>query len=130
MALTHTTATRNVVADAVAGLLDVGVTNPNGRLIYNTSGDVEVATLNFANPAFAAAGTPVAGRADANAIASDTNATGGVVAKCSLEDRNNLQALEGSVTATGGGGDIELTNVTIGAGDTLSTSSLTYAAPV
>ncbi|NOR70970.1 MAG: hypothetical protein GQ532_14955 [Methylomarinum sp.] len=127
MPLTHTTATRNVVADAVVDLLDVGATDATGDLVYMTSGDVEVAILAMANPAFGAAASGVA---TAGVIADDTNATGGTVAKFKLQDRNNLETLQGSVTATSGGGDIELSSVAIGATDTVATSSLTYTAQV
>ena len=127
MALTHVTAVRNVVADAVVDSIDAGATDANGDLEYMTAGDVEVATLAMANPAFGAAAAAVA---TANAIADDTNATGGTVSKFKLQDRDNGEVLQGSVTATSGGGDIELTNVVIGATDTVSTSSMTYTAPV
>lgn len=129
MALTHIGSTRNVVADAVVDLIDVGSTDANGDLEYMTSGDVEVATLAFANPAFGASGTPD-GQADANAIVDDSSATGGTIALFKLQDRDNGEVLRGSVTATGGGGDIELSSVVVAATDTVSTSSMTYTAPV
>ena len=127
MALAHVTALRNTLADAAVDSLDTGTTDPNGDLVYATAGAVEVAILAFAASAF---GVAAAGIATAAAIASDTNATGGLVAICILQNRDNAEQFRGSVTATSGGGDIELTNLTIGAGDTVSTSSLTYEAPV
>jgi len=126
MALTHTTATRNVAANAVVDLIDAGTTDASGDLVYMTSGDVTVASLAMTNPAFGNAATGVA---TAAAIADDTNAVGGTVALFKLQDRDNGEVLRGSVTATSGGGDIELSSVAVGAGDTVSTSSLTYTAP-
>lgn len=121
----HTTAVRNSIADLVVDLLDVGVVgNANGQLIFRTAGDVEVATLNFANPAFGAAAVGVA---TANAITSDTNATGGTTTKATLEDRANTEILEATVGTSGT--DIILSSTAIGATDTVSMSSLTYAAP-
>lgn len=124
-AITHTTATRNTLADTVVDLIDVGTTNPQGQLVIMTSGDVEVATLNMSNPAFGAA---AAGVATASAISDDTSATGGTAALFKLVDRDGTEIVRGTVTATGGGGDIELSSVSIGAGDTVSISSLTYTA--
>lgn len=127
MALTHVTAVRNAVSDVVVDSIDVGTTDANGDLVYQTSGDVEVATLAMANPSFGASAAAVA---TANAIVDDTSATGGTVSKFKLQDRDNGEVLQGSVTATSGGGDIELSSVVIAATDTVSTSSLTYTAPV
>jgi len=126
MALSHSTAIRNALADAVVDALDVGTTNPNGQLIFRTSGDVEVATLNLTNPA---AGAAASGIATYSAIASDTTATGGVVAKATLENRDNTIVYTcGSVLTTGG--DITLSSLTVGVGDTVAVSALTYEAPV
>ena len=127
MALTHTTATRNAMADAVVDRIDLGTTDTTGDLVIQTSGDVEVATLSWtATPAFGAA---TGGVATMNAINDDTSATGGTAAKFKFQDRDNTEVVSGSVTATGGGGDIELSSVVIGAGDTVSITSLTYTAP-
>lgn len=120
MAVTHETTYRNGIADYIVDLLD------GGTIVINTSGDVEVATLTFGTPAFGAAS---GGVATANAITSDTSATGGTAAKCVLKTSGAAAVVNGTVTATSGGGDIELSSVTIGAGDTVSISSLTYTAP-
>lgn len=125
MALTHTTAVRNAATDAVVDLIDGGSGDANGDLVFMTSGDVAVATLAMSNPAFGASSS---GTATASAITSDTNAAGGTVAKFKLQNRSNTEILQGSVTATSGGGDIELSSTSVGAGDTVSVSSLTYTA--
>jgi hypothetical protein len=125
MALVHVTAARNGMADYVVDLIDVGATDLNGDLVFMTSGDVEVATLAMSNPAFGAA---AAGTATAAAISDDSSATGGTVALFKIQDRNNAEVFRGTVTATGGGGDIELSSVSIGAGSTVSMTSLTYSA--
>lgn len=127
MAITHVTAVRNGIADYVVDQLDVGATNPSARIIFQTSGDVTVATLPMSNPAFGAAS---AGVATAAAITSDTNAVGGTIAKFVAHSRAAAIVLSGTVTATGGGGDIQLSSLVIGAGDTVQLTSLTYTAPV
>lgn len=125
MAVTHETATQNAASDAVVDLLDAGSTDANADLVYRTSGDVEVATLAMSNPAY---GGSASGVATAAAISDDTSATGGTIAKATQNDRDNNIVMTCSVTATSGGGDIELSSVAIGSGDTVSTSSLTYQA--
>lgn len=127
MALTHVVGVRNKVADVVVDEIDLGTTDANGDLVFQTSGDVEVATLGMTNPAFGAA---AAGIATASAISDDTSPTGGTVAKFKLQTRDNNEVLQGSVTAPAGGGDIELSSLVIAVTDTVSMTSLTYTAPV
>ena len=124
MAVTHGATTRTVIADAVVDRIDVGGT---GTLVFDTSGDVEVATLTFSATAFGAASGPTA---TANAITADSSATGGTIAKVKLVGVTHGSVVMGSVTATGGGGDIELNSVVVSAGQQVSVSSLTYTAPV
>ena len=127
MAVTHATVLRDILANAAVDSLDVGTTDLNGDLVIRTSGDVEIATLALTDPAFGASSS---GTATAATITDDTNATGGTAAKFTLNDRDNVDKILGSVTATSGGGDIELSSIVIGATDTVSISSLTYTAPV
>lgn len=126
MALTHTTATRNAMVNTVVDRIDLGTTDANGDLVYWTSGDAEVCVAAFANPAF---GDGSGGVGTANAIGDATSAGGGTIAKCMVRDRDNTEHLRGSVTATGGGGDIEITSVVIAATEVVRTTSLTYTAP-
>lgn len=126
MAVTHTTAVRTSIADHVVDKLDAAGSPSNGTLQMQTAGSVEVATLTFAVPAFGAAAN---GTATANAITSDTSADGGTVTKAILRDGAGTTIYSCSVTATGGGGDIEISSTAVGAGDTVSMSSLTYSAP-
>jgi len=124
MAVTHPTAVRTGIADFVVDQLDEGT--PPGNLVFRTSGDVEVATLPFSATAFGAA---AAGVATANAITSDASATGGTIAKATLENAAGTAKINCSVTATGGGGDITLNSIIISAGQQVSITSLTYTAP-
>ncbi len=128
MALTHVTALRNTLANAIKTAADAGTTDANGDLQIATSSAFTtiLATLNFANPAFA---TAASGTITANAIASDTNAANtGTAANFRIRDRDNAEVLRGTVSATGGGGDIQLSSTAITAGDTVSITSLTYTA--
>ena len=125
MAITHETAVRNGLADYINSQVNAGSTNPGGQIVFQTSANAEVATFQMADPAF---GGATGGVITANAITDDTNATGGTVTNFKLTDRNGATVLTGTVTATGGGGDITVSSTTIGAGDTVSITSLTYEA--
>lgn len=119
---TLSTAGRNAACDAVVDLLDAGAAA--GTLVFRTSGDVEVATLTFSDPAFGAASTGVA---TASAITSDTSATGGTTTKATLQDSDANIVITATVGTSGS--DINLSSTAIGASDTVSVSSLTVTQP-
>lgn len=121
MAVTHGSAIRDTICNAVVDALDTGGA---GTLVFNTSGDVEVATLAFGATAFGAASS---GTATANAITSDTSATGGTVAKFVAKSGAGTTIFQGAVSTSGS--DINLSSLSVGAGDTVAISSLTYSAP-
>lgn len=120
MAVVLGTTARNAACNAVVDLLD------GGTIVMQTSGGVEVATLTLGSPAFGASAT---GTATANAITADADATGGTIAQATFRTSGAADLFTVSVTATGGGGDIELSSVVIGAGDTVSLSSYTHTQP-
>lgn len=123
VAVTHPTAVRDGVCNFVVDQLDEGT--PPGYIEFQTAGNVEVATCPFSNTAF---GSSSSGTATANAITSDSSATGGTIAKARLKNAAGTDKILCSVTATGGGGDIELNSVAVSAGQTVAVSSLTYSA--
>ena len=123
MAITHVTAVRNGLADYVVDLIDGGT--GAGTLEFQTSGNVEVATLTFSATAF---GDASSGTATAASITSDTNAAGGEVAKFVIKDGDGTALVSGTA-GEAGTEDIVLSSSTIGSGDTVSCSSLTYSAP-
>lgn len=126
MAVTHGMATRTAVADAVVDRIDLGSGTATGLLKILTSGDAVLVSLPMSNPAFGAASNAVA---TADTITT-TEATGaGTAAKFTIVDRDDAIIATGSVTETGGGGDLILTNTDINVGDPISISSLTYTAP-
>ena len=123
---THPEAFRNTVADLVDSTLST-----TAKLVFRLSGSAAspgtaVATLSMANPAF---GSASAGVITAGTITSDTNATGNAspVATATLETGAGTVIVHTTVAASGDA--INLSGgLTIGAGDTVSCSSLTYAA--
>ena len=125
MATTHAAAVRTAIANLVVDSIDAGA--GAGTLEFQTSGNVEVATLTFSDPAFGAASGPTA---TADTITDDTDATGGTIAKAVAKDSDGNAVVTCSVTGSGGGGDIELSSVVISAHQTVGVDSLTYTAPV
>jgi hypothetical protein len=122
MAVTHGAATRNAIADAVLAEIDAGA--GAGNLVFRTAGAVEVATLALSNPAGVVSGAVLT----FSSITDDSSATGGTTTNATIEDDAAATVLACSVGTTGE--DINLSSVVIGAGDTVSVSSLTYTAPV
>jgi hypothetical protein len=131
MAVTHSAASRNAATNAVVDQLD----GAGSKLVFRISPSsvaspgAAAATLTMATPAFGASGAVVAGRADAGAIASDTNAAGNgsAVAYATLQTSGDVIAIHFAVAASGS--DIDMSNgLTIAAADTVSCSSLTYVA--
>lgn len=125
MSLTHSTAARNAANNAVLALIST-----SGKLKFRVGGTLEspgtaAATLTFSSTAFGAAS---AGVSTANAITSDTNATGNAspVTKASLETSGGTIVIYCDVSTSGS--DINISNTTINATDTVACSSLTYTA--
>lgn len=99
MALTHSTAIRNAVADLVVDAIDAGSGNPNGQLILLTAGDVEVATIELGDPAFGAAALGIA--IAASVTSEDSSATGGAAAKFKVVDKDGTTIFSGTFGTTG-----------------------------
>ena len=126
MAVTHSTTMRNTFADAVTPALGA-----SPKLKFRLSGTVgspgtAAATLTMSATPFPAAS---GGVLTANAITSDTSATGNAspVATATLETSGGTVVVHCAVAASAS--DINMTGgLTIGAGDTVSCSSLTYTA--
>ena len=126
MSVTHLPAVRNVATDAVLALIGA-----SGNLQFRLAGTAAapgaiVATLPLSATAFGAAASGVA---TANAITADNSATGNAapVATATLETSGGTVVIHCEVAASGA--DIDMTNsLTVGAGDTVSCSFLSYAA--
>jgi hypothetical protein len=126
MAVTHSTAARDAATNAVTALIGA-----SGNLVFRLTGTVSapgtaVATLPLSATAFASSSS---GTATANAITSDTNATGNAspVATATLQTSGGTVVIHCEVAASGS--DINMSNgLTVANGDTVSCSSLTYTA--
>jgi hypothetical protein len=123
MAVTHLTALRTILADAVDAHVNTGAGTAIVRL---RDGTTTIVDFDLQNPAFGAAasgiitleGTPIETTAEAD----------GDVDNAQIINRNGDISLACSVTAVGMGGDIEVTNVSVANGQDCSLESLTYEA--
>tara|TARA_R100001377_G_C3181875_1_gene106981 strand:- start:395 stop:760 length:366 start_codon:yes stop_codon:yes gene_type:complete len=119
MAITHGTAARTALATAILGAIDVGTA---GKLVFQTSGEAEAATLTLSATSGSVSGAVLTFAA----ITSDTDATGGTVDRFEVQNSSSTAIMLGSVGTSGE--DINLSSLAIGAGDTVSVSSFTYTA--
>jgi Ni2+-binding GTPase involved in maturation of urease and hydrogenase len=130
MSVTHSAALRNTLATAVLTAIDAG--GAAAKLVFRLTGSVgspgtAVATLTCSDPVGTVSGAVLT----FDAITSDTNATGNAspVAAATLQTSADTVCVHCAVAASAS--DINMTGgLTVGAGDTVSCSSLTYTAPV
>ncbi len=122
MAIVLESATRTALAVAILADIDSGAGFAD--ILFETSGDAEVATIILENPSFTesggvltAAGLPI----------SDASATGGTVAQFTLQDRDDADILEGTVATSGG--DINLTSLVIVATEEVELTSFSITVP-
>lgn len=131
MAIRLSTAARNAAADAVVDLVDAGA-GAGTLKIYTgaqpANGDTEgsgtlLATVTFADPAFGAASGGTATATDPAAV---TAVGTGTAASFVVEDSTGANVLNGTVSATGGGGDLQLSSTSLATGITVDVTSFTY----
>ena len=123
MALTLETGLRNDLANQIDDSINTGGGTANMK--FEDAADVEIATIDFQNPAFGAAaagvitlqGTPL----------EDNNTDAGTIEHFSIYARSGTKQLEGVVLVAGG--DINITSLVIGSGDTIELTSFSITVP-
>lgn len=125
MAVTHVTALRTYLADAVETYLDSAGTS-NCKLQIRASSTVLVEFV-LSNPPFSAAVAGVITLRDTPINA--TAIAAGTADNAIILDAAGATAISCSVTGTGGGGDIEISNPSIALSQACILQSLSYAAP-
>jgi hypothetical protein len=125
MAITHSTAMRTVLADAVDTAINTGA---GTATLVIKDGAAALATINLQNPAFGAASSGVITLAGVPLSDASADATG-TADSFDIEDRDGTVVISGTVTASAGGGDIELDNTSINITQSVEITSLTYTAP-
>jgi len=131
MATKLSNAAATAAADAIVDLLDGGTIEIRDGSAPTNVDDAATGTvlavLLFGTPAFGAA---VNGVATANAIAADPAADAtGTASWCRLKTSGGAALIQGSVSPSGGGGDLQLSTTSIVALVAVSISSLTYTHP-
>lgn len=117
------TALRNVLADAIDAEINTGA--GTATLEFETTGDVEVATIDLQNPAFGAAAAGVITLL--GVTLSDTSATGGTTGQASVYDRDASKQFE--VTVGTSGTEIIISSVSIAATDQVDLTAFTVTVP-
>lgn len=132
-------AAAKAACDAIVDLLDAGAGAATLK-IYTGSAPANVddaatgtllATLTCSDPAFGnAADANPGGRATASTITGDSSADAtGTAGYFRALDSNGVAVIQGTVTAVGGGGDLELNSTSISSGVAVSVSSWTVTQP-
>lgn len=132
------TAAAKSACDAVVDLLDGGAgagyieirTGSQPATVATAASGTLLGTLTLSDPAFGNATTASPSVATASAITSDTNAdASGTAGWFRGYDSAGTAIIDGSITATGGGGDMTLDTVAIVAGGTIAVSAWTISHP-
>lgn len=134
MAIRLAAAARNAAADAVVDLIDGGpaagtlkiYTGSVGANADTTPAGTLLATVAWADPAFGAASSGTATATDPASVNASATGTAG----CFLvEDSTGANVFDGTVTATGGGGDLTLSTTSLVSGSPVDITSFTYTQP-
>jgi hypothetical protein len=128
---------RNAMVDAIRALLDAGAGAATVKFYTGTqpatpetalSGQTLLATLTMTDPAAPGAS---GGTLTFSAITEDSAAdASGTATWARVEDSNSVAIFDADVTATGGGGIIQINTVTIAAGGPVRITSATLNIPV
>ena len=135
-------ASQQAAADAVVDRTDDGTAETEGKLqIYAgvqpadadsaAVGDL-LCEVDLANPAFGNAdssGTATLLGVPLSGVGTAAASTGTAAQSFRIVNRDDATVGDGSVTGTGGGGEMTLDNVSIAEGQTVTVTALTYTQP-
>jgi hypothetical protein len=125
MAITHSEAAKKASTDAITALVNAG--DAAGYFTICDGASVLV-TITFSDPAFAAADADGVAAADTTPALSAAASGAGDADNFKVYDSDDTLIWSGTVTATGGGGDMTLDNVSIAVGQTVTINAFTYDA--
>lgn len=136
MATRLATAARNAATNAVTALADADVgagsiqirTGAQPATANDPATGTLLATLTLADPSFGAAAAGVA-TLDATPVLSTTGVAAGTAGWFRMLDNSGDTVLDGAVTVTGGGGEMELNTTTISIGVTVEVTAGTLTTP-
>lgn len=135
MAVNLSTATQNAIANAVVALMDADVGAASIQLrtgaspgANNAATGTLLATLAFNDPSFAAAALGVA-TMDNIPVLSAVGVAAGTAGYFRITDNSGDVIMDGTITATGGGGDLEMNTTTVSIGLTVEITAGTITEP-
>lgn len=129
----HTTA-RNAATNAVVGLIDAG-SGAGTIKVYSGSQPAAatdaatgtlLATVTLGDPAFGAASAGAATGVDPASVNATSTGTAGWFR---VADSTGATVLDGNVTVTGAGGDMQLSSTSLTSGGAVDITSLSYTTP-
>jgi hypothetical protein len=128
MALTHATNVRNAMMDAIDEQVNGGSTDAQADFVFvESNGPTDIAEINLQDPAF---GNSSSGQITIQGTPLSTSAnSGGTIDTFEIRDKDNSVAIDGTVTSTGGGGDVEIDNTNVNSGQTVQLDSYSQTAP-
>lgn len=124
---------RNAAVDAILSVLDAGGTidirtGAQPATADDAASGTLLATYTLAAPAFGDAATGTA-TLDATPILTTTGLAAGTAGWARAKDGSGVTVMDGSVTATGGGGDFTVTTTTVSVGLTVRLTAGTVTMP-
>ncbi len=127
MAITHSSTVRNALADLIDDRVNAGTLDTGGDfVVIDSSGPTDLISWELQDPAFgaASAGTITLAGVPLSTTASAT----GTADEFEVRSRDNNVIYQGTVTATGGGGDVEINDASVTSGQSADLESHTYTA--
>lgn len=126
--------TRDPMVNACVDLIDAGAgagtlkirTGPQPADADDAATGTLLVTITLPDPAF---GASAAGTATAGAITPVAAAATGTAGWFRVEDSDANTVFDGNVTATGGGGDLELNTTSLVASENVTISAFTFTVP-
>lgn len=135
MAINLSTAAQNAIVNAITALMDADVGAASIQLrtgaspgANNAATGTLLATLAFNDPSFAAAILGVA-TMDNTPVLSTTGVAAGTAGYFRITDNSGDVIMDGTITVTGGGGDLEMNTTTISVGLTVEITAGTITEP-
>jgi hypothetical protein len=136
MAIRLPTASRNAAADAVVDRIDGGSgagtiqirTGTQPASANDAASGTLLATFTLADPAFGAAATGTA-TLDADPVLTTTGVAAGDAGWFRVLDSDSATVYDGSITATGGGGDLTMATIAVSVGLEVRITGGTYTQP-
>jgi hypothetical protein len=130
------TASRNATTNAVTALVDADVgagtiqirTGAQPASADNAATGTLLATITLADPAWSASVAGVS-TLDATPVLSTTGVAAGTAGWFRMLDNSGDTVVDGAVTVTGGGGELELNTTTISIGVTVDITAGTLTTP-